>query len=359
MSEKRVHVYGRPWLWLGNLGLGATDVAWMGLVLAAAFMVCAVLLLAPVDLRTLALCAGILFSPAISLAVERGNNDVLVFLCLIFAAWLVTRPTSYHTGGYWTEGAPVRQLAAILIVFGLVALKFYPIVVFAALAIAARGRREFAITVVGGSVLIAIWLFFAWSDLVVLRGRVPRPEGQFATGGTLLYKYICPTCRIFVLSLATAAISGLVAAAWAFRRGVADLTVSSRAFVLYLIGWLVLVSTFMANTNYDYRWIFFLCLVPALREIYAASSGSRRVIRICFASVLVVMWAELVRFNLDLLTLTPTWMGTADHAISIAKAAAAWVAIISITALGFELLRTSQSYIGAAVFEWRSKWLQV
>jgi hypothetical protein len=71
------------------------------------------------------------------------------------------------------------------------------------------------------------------------------------------------------------------------------------------------------------------------------------------------MWTELLKFNVDLLALRPSTTSAVEHTLSIAKAAAAWVAIITITAIGFALLRIHPSYFESAVMQRRPKWLRV
>src|SRR5262245_40094403 len=149
----RPHVYGSLWLQLGRLGLGVRDVFWLGLLINAAFMLLAVVLINPLTVGELLLGVAILLSPAIMLAIERANSDLIIFGLVVLAAWLVAGHRRYG------------QIGGLLVTSLSVFLKFYPAVLFGIIALVARNRKQFLIAVIGGLCLLAVWLYLSVDEL--------------------------------------------------------------------------------------------------------------------------------------------------------------------------------------------------
>jgi hypothetical protein len=328
----RIHIYGSLWLQLGKLGLGVRDVFWLGLVINAAFMVLAVLLINPLTIGEMLLGVAILLSPAIMLAIERANADLIIFGLLVLAAWLVAGQRRYGQIG----GLLVTSLSAFL--------KFYPAVLFGIIALVARDRKQLLIAVIGGLCLLAVWLYLSADELVLLRRVVPRPHGPFATGSTLLFRYMCPTCRIVRISLAVAAVAAAAAFLLARKMSVEPLSpgVSRQSLVLFCFGSTVLLSTFLVISNFDYRWVFFLLLVPMLLQIWRQPQGSKlakTLVALILAFALMVMWCEaaLLQVQIEIV----------QRCLPIVKQAAAWLSLTFAAAIAIRALIESQQMIWA------------
>ncbi len=160
----RPHVYGPAWLLTGAIGLKASDALWVGAVLAAVFTVAVTLTLWPRRGTEVLLVAPLLCSPPILLGVTRGNNDVVIFVMLAAAAWLLSRS---------------RRLSAVTgrILIGLAAvLKLYPFAVLPALLLrepqapkrsAEASSRTFRLAPLlwfGGTALVCIGVVWIWAD---------------------------------------------------------------------------------------------------------------------------------------------------------------------------------------------------
>jgi hypothetical protein len=69
----------------------------------------------------------------------------------------------------------------------------------------------------------------------------------------------------------TVAVGALAAAILLSRRMSAEALspgLSRQCFVLFCFGLAVLLFTFLLNSNFDYRWVFFLLLLPMLLQIW-------------------------------------------------------------------------------------------
>lgn len=185
----RPHVYGPAWLWTGKIGLVTEDAWWAGTGLATIFIIAVAFLLAPRDAREALSGLPLLLSPPLVLGLERGNNDLVVFLLLLSAAWCVASPA--RAGG--VAGAAQLVLSA--------ALKFYPLACFAAL-LARRGPPLRRIALIGASLLGFVVLAW-WQRDGITRALnlAPQPKTIFAYGLPVL-NYLwsfLPTERVWIL----------------------------------------------------------------------------------------------------------------------------------------------------------------
>jgi len=334
----RKHVYGSLWLQLGNLGLGLRDVLWLGFIINAVFMVTAVVLVRPSNGSELLIGAAILLSPTIMLAIERANNDLIVFELVALTASLVASRHRHSQIG----GLLVTTLAAFL--------KFYPAALFAAIPLVARTRKEFLIAVVGGVCLLSVWIYVSVHELVLLLPLVPRPGGLFATGSTLLFEYICPTCPIFGISLVVATIAGTGAYLLSRNVSVTPLSagMSRRCFVQFWLGLTVLLSTFLVNSNFDYRWVFFILLVPMLFDLRRqplVNKLTKQLIVLILGFTLMVMWSGAFVFYVPAvwrIVVEAPWSQAHTESmqkyLGIVKQAAAWLSLTFATAITIRAL---------------------
>src|SRR5439155_17057460 len=111
----RLHVYSPLWLSLIPGFLNASDTARVGLALDLLFILSLGLVFRPRSWVEIAIFALAVFSPITVFAVERGNNDIVVFIFVVSAALL------------WSNSSRWRLLSyEICLLTGL--LKYYPLV---------------------------------------------------------------------------------------------------------------------------------------------------------------------------------------------------------------------------------------
>lgn len=236
----RPHVYGPAWLWSGALGLVTEDAWWVGTVLAAVFIVAAAFLLAPRDVREALLGLPLLLSPPLVLGLERGNNDLVVFLLLLSASWCAVSPA--RAGG---------AAAAAQLVFS-AALKFYPLACLAAL-LARRGPPLRRAALVGAGFLgFAVMAWWQRDGMIRALDLAPQPKTIFAYGLPVLHHLwsFLPTERAWVAAGFLAAV--LPGAVWLWR------THHALAAVLPAEGWRT-----AAVLGGSAAWLLCFVLVPS------------------------------------------------------------------------------------------------
>lgn len=233
--------YPRIWVAIGQaLGIGAeTHFLAACIVLVAAFVACCAKLLQ--DHPSLPLLLALLSSSAL-LGIERGNNDLLVFVLLyVFALRL--------TG--WA-GLAAISVATLL--------KLYPLFALAGLAIARQWKR----LLLAAAIALAAGLHFI-DQIVSLKALAPVSiDMAYGLPGTLLL--------IGGDAFATAMFFAfLVLAAGAAYRLARHLPAPppasmGQAYRLFLVGASIYCGTYLTASNYHYRAVFLALCIPFLRD---------------------------------------------------------------------------------------------
>jgi hypothetical protein len=355
---QRVHVYSSIWLWLGKIGLGRPDLLWLGAGIDIAFAIFVVRLINPKDLWQFIVGTLVVLSPTVTLAVERCNNDLIIFCLLSCAALLIST----------RKGFP--YYLGLIISFFATVLKIYPVITMFTTALMADSKRRLMITTAITSLLITSWLLFSADELTLLRHTVPRPEGPYsASGGTLLFKYLGIQWHLFFLSLGLALIALTIAIRLAMELDVkATVVDADRALVShYYFGLSVMSFAFLANTNYDYRWIFNIFCLPwlfSLKRDTASNRGIRRVVVVCVALMIVWMWSEALIADVPRVlsrllvasghgdTIT---METVVRWLRVAKQLSAWSLLTLLAAIGIKTFMVEGTYV-SAMFDRFVRW---
>jgi hypothetical protein len=273
----RPHVYGPWWLAGGPLGLTTNDARWLGPLLVLAFFLTAAAVLAPRRPGTALVALLLLASPPVLYGVERGNNDLVVFLLFAAAGALLA-------GRVALAGAGLFGLAA--------ALKIYPLAALPALA-ARTGSRRSVLTWIGVTTVGCLLVFILWrADFTRAMAIAPRPETIFAYGWRML-PLVWTTMPHLRGPLLCASLPVLALAAWwvAWQRRTLLAAVPRTGAVAawFVAGALAWLFCWAVNTNYSYRAV--LLLLPAalwLRQSDDAARGA--VARVQLAACVLVFW---------------------------------------------------------------------
>ncbi len=272
----RPHVYGPAWLLTGELGLTRSDSGWLGMALAVGFIGAAVALCAPRTPRAALLVVALLLSPPVVLALERGNNDLVIYVLLAGAAAQLGR-----SGALAMSAASAAFVAAAV-------LKFYPLVCLPALLAQRAGRRRaLPWMLASGAVLGAAW-FAQRVELARVFALAPEPVTIFSFGLRLsrITWQLLPDERLWLL-LGAAPV--LVVGGWWVSRSSAALRalvpvhgVVAAAAVAGAASW---VFCYLWTTNFPYRVLLLILVAPVLLR----ADGSRPAAQLV-AGMLAVGW---------------------------------------------------------------------
>ena len=276
----RPHVYSHWWLLLHKFGLSRADNVVVGLSLVASFFVAAVARLRPRDPRELIWQLAVLCSPPVLLAMNRGNNDLLVFLLLAPVVPCLL------------SSVAVLRYASIAFVAIAAALKFYPAA--AALVLAAGGGdpRETRLRTGAGAAMLVIVAWSVIPDVIRVHPFLPRADGILTFGAANLIRLIGldglpwaagSLCAAFV------GVSGL--AGWRLFRGWDAAAAGRHEWLSFVLGAVLLAGCFLAGTNYAYRWIFALWMVPFLWWLVRERNAPLRVRRVGAVTAFLLLFS--------------------------------------------------------------------
>ncbi len=277
----RPHVYSHWWLGLRHLGLTRAHSLALGAALGGGFLVAAWARLRPRSLGQLAGYAAVLGAMPVVLALDRANNDLLIFVLL---ALLVPCLRS--------ERRELRLLAVGLVAVA-AGLKYYPAAAGLVL-LAGAGRAERRSRLVIALLLLALVALSIGPDLVRHGRLAPQPEGLMTFGATAAFSALGWTGWLPKL---LALLAALLAAGLGWRRRVladwAPSPAQQSDWLHLVLGAVLLTGCFFTSLNHGYRWIFALWLAPLLWGLpgdAASPPAVRRLARWTRGLLLFVLW---------------------------------------------------------------------
>ncbi len=279
----RPHVYSHWWLHLRDLGLTRADNLWVGLALAGSFLLVTLSRLRPATPRQLLFYFAVLCSSPVLLAVNRANNDLVVFLLL---TPLVSCLLDRRLG---------MRLVAPFFIAAAAALKYYPAAAALVLLAAVPARElRWRVALMGGLFLLVG--MGAKSDLAGFGALAPQPEG-FLTFGSTAFSHSLGwdgwVPKLFCAAAGAAVFGWFWHARWFANWIVPD---ERRAdWLHFVLGAALLVGCFFTSLNFAYRWVFAVWLAPLLWSLpgdLSAPLPVRRLAAVTRALLLAVLWVD-------------------------------------------------------------------
>ena len=299
----RVYTYSP--LWMRALMPFPVDEKWIipaGLAVDLAFLASLFLLPPMRSWRMAAIVTLGAVSSASIFAMERGNNDLVLFTLVCITAALAARSPALRYLGY-----SAALLAGLL--------KYYPMAV---MALAMREKPGRFFWVAGASIAVTgFFVAMVWSDLWKAFANIPEGSwwhdmfGSETLGGGLAQLNGWPewseTAIGVVLSLSAFAAAARIAGSERFEEALEGL--SRREWDFLLVGSLIAIGCFFTAQNIGYRAVHILLALPGLVVI-----GRGRGLLIAGAPYvgLALMWSMFWR---DYGFALAGWMTGQDHQI--------------------------------------------
>jgi hypothetical protein len=338
----RPHVYSPLWLDLIPGFWGRDSVNQIGVVLDLMFIASLPLIMRPRSAGQCLLFIAAALSTTVIYALERANNDIVVFLLVVWAGALMAGPKR-------------QRLAAYLIFLFGGLLKFYPL---ALLVLVMRETWRRACAVVALSAVAVLGLWWAHGHALVL-GHLPQTS-RFADsmsarnlplGLVQLLPPMTPTLAdwlaavIFVILVAYSAMLVLKMLR-AIERHPSALEGWTRETAYLLIGAILLTGCFFTGQNISYRGIFLLLIIPGLLQLRhkAVVPGMRRLFGMALAIILALMWEQRFglalkdAFGASIVSNEPNWAWRSAAIYWLSRELLWWVLISMLAALIIALL---------------------
>jgi len=336
---RRVYDYSPLWLVLAKLPV--TEAWTMPAALAVCVSFIASLTLLPPGrgaLQTALITLGVI-SSAVVFTVERGNNDLVLFVLAVVAAALACRTPLLRVVGY---GAAL--LAGLL--------KYYPMTL---MALTTRERPGRFVAILAATLaVVALFLATMGDDLARALHLIPTGGwfgdmfGSSTLGGGLVKEFGWPASLAITLrvGLSIAALGAGVAIARrpAVTSALGRLTEAEGTALL--AGGLLILGCFFTAQNIGYRVIYLVLTLPALTALWRVRAGP--LWTATTFTVLALLWSQGWRNVIALLI-------EGRHAFIagwLIREALWWWTIAMLIALVYGLL--ARSDIGARILRARA-----
>jgi hypothetical protein len=337
----RPHAYSPLWLAIVPGSLGTSATGWVGASLDLLFLLSFTVVLRPRTARELFILGAAAVSPTTVYALERANNDLVIFLPVICGAMLFTIPRPYRLFSY-----------GLFVTAGL--LKYYPLVL---LVLAAREGRRDGLVIAGAVLLALVFLAVAFYPELSLAAASIPPGASFFTDAfsarNLPFGFAEAlgkgVSRALIAGSLLSALSGLAVARTLrtlrlLGREQLDWAAGETQFLV--IGGLLVAACFFAGQNVNYRGIFLLPVVAGLVCLHR-SVKDPEIRRFCgqmIAAVLFIMWEEFFRRALHAVISPAPGEGLSSRAevfFWVGRELVWWWLVVGLAALVLSYLRQS------------------
>lgn len=247
------HVYSNAWFLFHYLGFSDEHRFLIGIITLIIFGVAVSWL----SKKKLFLFFLFLCSPAVLLAVERCNNDVILFLLLLLTAKLTL-----------SKNYKLIIIAHLILVF-CTALKYYP-VAFSVIFLLRNDDLKIKLrNLTIHIVFFFVWISWNWEILQLQKHTIPDPGYAWSFGVSpmfTLFTHLTGSRIISFLFLIFLSLFVIYSASTLFNRidffCCDNKSESCFAHVLFVGGTMVLVFCYLVKTSFDHRMIYFTFCFP-------------------------------------------------------------------------------------------------
>lgn len=284
------HVYSNAWFLFHYLGFSDEHRLFIGIITLLIFGVT----IAWLSKKNLFLFALFLISPAVLLAVERCNNDIILFLMLLITAKLAFGKSK------------MSQLFGHLILFFCTALKYYP-VAFSIIFLLRNDDMKIKLrNLVIHIGFFFVWIFFSWENLQIQKHMIPDPGYAWSFGIKPVFTLFTHLTGSKIISFVFLTFLSLLViySAFIFFKKIDffcndNTSDSFFAKVLFVGGTMVLVFCYFVRTSFDHRMIYFAFCFPFFTTLLSQRSNFMSkhywIPMLLFLLITISAWFECLR----------------------------------------------------------------
>ena len=313
-------------LGLSFLGLGSQHLILAGTIVASGFGAIIFSILAPRKWGEALLLFLICFSPPVLLAIERGNDDIVYFILLALVP-LFLRLKS-----------PMRFWLAWLVIFILAPAKYYPGAVFLVFLLEVKSWKQIGLLLAAGLVFVTAYFASNIEEILYLRDAVPKPNLFLVHGGSLTFEALgLPTFWATILLLICVAVGLLVV----LRSSWVSLPLAINLQRWFLLGYAVFAFCFLLNSNFDYRLIYVLPMLPLLIHLSRTNEIGlvwQRLVRIMVLLLIPTFWLDITVMHY-FINDNMSWSIEHVRLSTGLKCAMLWLFLLGSTVIAATLLR--------------------
>lgn len=305
--------YPRIWMSLAPWGLAQDDTRLIGILIVFLFFCCIFLIIPPINQIEGWVYSLILCSPSIMLAVERANNDLIIFILLTIVIFLGLKPQII-----W------HQVAYLILLFAAI-LKLYPIFGFP--IVWQENRKNVLIISSLIFTLFIIYVLFTWPDIELISIATPR-YNKWSYGYKIIFnvlsidvntivrfipddqpllkivdlhdkislknfieKFLISLFFILQIILFSSILKGTkknINVNWQAD----DLTIQSIYISSFRLGAGIYIGTFLLGNNWAYRLIFLIFTIPQIFHWIKNIGQLTMLSNFALVSIIVTLWMK-------------------------------------------------------------------
>ena len=269
-------------------GLGVKDAIWLGYILISLFIFQAISLLRKTNLLFLILGSLCIFNPNTLLAIERGNDDIIIFLFCFGLPYLISKKNHFFNA------------TAIFLVWFLSALKYYPITLY--LMFVSKKISKFKIYSFSIILINICWLSLSLKEISFLKRRLPNADANlFSFSLKELFKFGDSSYLILLLLFFISVLIGYLYLK-SDKKVLSEhfLKVSNFDKKYFIIGCTLLTFCYLISFNWSYRLIHSLFLLPIILNLLSETNllsfnfRYEKFLFIILISLLISNWASFL-----------------------------------------------------------------
>ena len=269
-------------------GLGVKDAIWLGYILISLFIFQAISLLRKTNLLFLILGSLCIFNPNTLLAIERGNDDIIIFLFCFGLPYLISKKNHFFNA------------TAIFLVWFLSALKYYPITLY--LMFVSKKISKFKIYSFSIILINICWLSLSLKEISFLKRRLPNADAYlFSFSLKELFKFGDSSYLILLLLFFISVLIGYLYLK-SDKKVLSEhfLKVSNFDKKYFIIGCTLLTFCYLTSFNWSYRLIHSLFLLPIILNLLSGTNllsfnfRYEKFLFIILISLLISNWASFL-----------------------------------------------------------------
>lgn len=281
----RPHDYSSWWLLISHLDISRMNYLAVGSCVSLAFVITVLLIINPRNCKELFIAFICIYSPAVLLGIERANVDLILFCLLALTPALINRNDKIGLIGSW------------LLIFLAMGLKYYPVLCFFLVLATSRSNRFKFWYIFSGFAATAVYLIHYLATIMLLSHTVPTPDYLITIGGKLLFIHLGLQNRPAILLTITGFFLILACAhLWSRKHHCSGLcSYDSTGLEYFVLGSCVLLFCYFVTSNYEYREIFFMFLLPFLFEKYRDNDippPAHKIVALQIYLIPLLMWSE-------------------------------------------------------------------
>lgn len=260
--------YPRIWSVPASWGLDQSHTVILGILLGLLFFILVFVTIKRLNYIEALFYALILCSPSAMLAIERGNNDLIVFILLSLSLLIMKNKTAI-----W------RYFSYIIIMFAAI-LKLYPI--FALITALKEKKRNFTVIFLSIFIAFGVYVVRDFESIILISKATPRAL-VFSYGGKVIfpvileeldryfysfYNFHIPHYYKIQLLLFYLTIALFLLGSYLLAKHTENLFQNNKLNInqieAFRIGSSIYIGTFLIGNNWDYRLIFLLFTIPQI-----------------------------------------------------------------------------------------------